>query len=142
MCGEIYPNTKLAILPIDVLMNIFSYTYLCQPKPLLDDIIHFTMSKKFILNCYNTTWWKHYNTVWLEEVNMLPFEMDVMRLFFDDIYQYSKLYSFTNPSYDNYLYSVFMRNRLLSTKQKVDRYLEHFIHRKIASKINILWGLM
>lgn len=121
-------------LPTELIDKILSYSYHIQPSELLQDICHFHKSRKHILHLYYDIWIIEMNEIIPEDKYWL----------INDLFAYSDEYinliNELNPVY-NY-YNVFLRNKLLTDYDSVDKYVDYLSKQTAEMQINIIWGLL
>ena len=121
-------------LPMDIILQIIPYTYKLQNKDLLNDIIHYKVSRTLLLELYH-----HY---WIIEAQMQDPEEDINWLI-NDIIAYANNDIATMYGYNNHFYNIFKRNAFLKTKtiETIDKYINKLNEKKVNTQINIFLGL-
>ena len=117
-------------LPLDVVRYIIPYTYQIQNKQLLHDIKDYNKSKLVILDLYYEYW-----IVFLESIEHKEW-------FINDLFAYANNDQATMLGYTDDFYKLFSRNTRLTTKKKVDKYIEQLSTKEINTQINLFWGLL
>ena len=120
-------------LPLDIVRYIIPYTYQTQDKKLLNDIVDYKKSKTIIFKLYYEYWIvNYYQAVGPQDKEWL----------INDLFGYANNNQALMSGYTDDFYKLFSRNRRLSTKKKIDKYIEILETKKIDTQINIFWGLL
>jgi hypothetical protein len=125
-------NENIRKLPDDVISMIISYSYMPQPKSLMDDIRNFKESKTHLLERYYYFW-----SVKMQS----PDPQEYRYWLINDLFSYA---NHAHPSMFGYVetfYTIFHRNVSLFTKPQVDHYVNRLEKKDVISQINILLGL-
>ena len=119
-------------LPLDVVRYIIPYTYQTQNKTLLHDIVNYKKSKSIIFDLY-------YDLCidYLQET-----EDNLKDWLINDLFGYANNHQPVMSGYTDDFYKFFSRNKRLTTKKKVDKYIEKLETKEISTQINIFWGLL
>lgn len=119
----------------NIQLKILSYTYLPQPKHLLEDIRSY-FSTHCIIHCY---YYDRFNQISQTNENMW------LHLIACDLLLYLNI---SNDAYCEYdypddFYNMFHRSFILQSKPTgiVNNYITKLNTKKITTRINILWGL-
>ena len=119
-------------LPLDVVRYIIPYTYQTQNKKLLNDIVDYKKSKSVIFELYYDFWIINHSQMIPEDRNWL----------INDLFGYANNDQATMLGYTDDFYKLFSRNPRLTTKKKVDKYIEILETKEVDTQINIFWGLL
>ena len=125
-------SESLNKLPKEIIYLILSYTYQLQNSNLLNDIIHYVSSKKFILNIYYEIWFINFNEPIIQHKNWL----------INDIILYLNEDHSTMYCYRNKYLKVFFRNPFIKNNSKFKIYIQNLERDNIDKEINIYWGLL
>jgi hypothetical protein len=120
-------------LPMEIILQIISYTYQLQNKSLLDDIIDFTRSKKILLELYHK--------YWIIDMQYHDHNEDKYWLI-NDIYAYANNYKPIMYGFNDKFYNIFKRNKYLKTNEDIDTYVDNLEKKDVSSHINIFLGLL
>lgn len=125
-------NIFINKLPTDIINYIIPYTYKCQNKTLLDDIINYKETKDRISNVYYD--------FWITNVEVL--EPEDKYWLINDIFAYANNYQATMYGYIEKFYNIFRRNLHLKTYEDIHKYMSILDTKPVNSQINIFWGLL
>jgi hypothetical protein len=117
-------------LPLDVVRYIIPYTYQTQNKKLLNDIVDYKKSKSVIFELY-------YNFWFIQEMNQAHKDWLI-----NDLFSYANNDQATMFGYTDDFYKLFSRNTRLTSKKKVDKYVQNLETKEIDTQINVFWGLL
>ena len=123
---------KISDLPIDIINYILPYTYLVQPKELLDDIQSYYVTKECIEKIYFNTF---YDEFFVDD------KVDKCWLI-NDLFAFANDYNPTIFGFVDSFYDIFSRNIMLKKNfEKINSYIGRLENEKIEIQINIFWGL-
>lgn len=134
---QISMEEMMYFFPEEVASQIIQYTYRLQDKSLLNDIVNFTQSKAKMVFLYFT-----YFTI-REEVNEYKdwISNDIV-YFMNDFRHTGVIYG---GGYVDKFYTRLSRNRLLTTREKIDKYVIHLGtpgFDNVTKEANLYLGLM
>lgn len=116
-------------LPIELIYYIQKFSYNCPPKELLQDIKQFNSSLE-LLNTY-------YFNYWLT----LDSDTEYLDWILNDLLCYSNNYKAMMYSYEELFYNIFMKLKLVNSKNNVINFIKYYEKLSVKAQINILWGL-
>ena len=119
-------------LPMDIVQKIIPYTYKTQYKPLLNDIVNYTESKNILFDLY-------YNCWIIERQSEDPEEHTNWLI--NDIFGYANDNYALMFGYINKFYNIFLRNIVLDSNEKVEKYVHNLRKKHVLTQINIFLGL-
>ena len=123
---------KFSDLPIDIINYILPYTYLVQPKELLDDIQSYYGTKECIEKIYFNTF---YDDFFKDD------KVDKCWLI-NDLFAFANDYNPTMFGFVDSFYDIFSRNIMLKRDiEKIKLFICRLENEKIEIQINIFWGL-
>jgi hypothetical protein len=118
-------------LPIDIQYRILSYTYLPQPKDLLDDIENFYTTRNAIKQIYNE--------IWIDNSDDFSPEQWIV----NDMLEYINNGNIYITDLEEEYYKILSRNPFLSSVTKMNSYIKKlYLKPGYNNEINIICGLM
>jgi len=121
-------NELLNKLPPELINLIVSYSYNVQNKTLLNDIIHFNLTKDIIHS--------HYFNFNLHQDMDIDYKQSLM----NDIFHYANDNKSIDYGLTDKFCNIFFRNKQLKNKKNISNYVCNK-NKTIIYHINIFWGI-
>ena len=123
-------NIKLLnLLPTEIINIIISYTYSLQSNDLLEDIKHFSLTKKLLYKSYYNYWKKTY------------YPEEYKNWLFNDVLGFANNNQAIMWGYTEEFFTILSRNIRLTNNQSIENYMLLKEHKDVDSLFNIFWGL-